>query len=295
MLKPTSWLAPLLLIAALAAGPAGPGQAGAAEVRRVTEKTFDFQPGGELAIDNQNGRITVEAWDQPKVRIQITRVARASDEQKAEEYLRQIQAEVTVRPDKIVIQSHFPKRQESIGIWAVLVEKATSFQTHYYVQVPIRTNLDLESSNGDIRIRGTQGSLSAQSTNGGIEVNGANGELTTSTTNGGIEVTGSSGSLNAQTTNGSIVVAIKSLAAKGALEAGTTNGNVEIYLPRDVKATVDASTTNGAVELSYPLTTSGVMTSKNIHGTIGGGGPTVSLSTTNGRIRIARLEEYESH
>jgi DUF4097 and DUF4098 domain-containing protein YvlB len=283
------------MIVTLVGGPAGPGSAQAAEVRRVTEKTLDFEPGGELAIENQNGRVTVEAWDQPKVRIQITRIARASDERKAEEYVRQIQAEVTVRSDRIEIKSHYPKRQESIGIWAVLVEKATSFQTHYYVQVPVRTNLDLESSNGDIRVRGTQGSLSAQSTNGGIEVSGANGEISTSTTNGGIEVTGSSGSLNAETTNGSIVVAIRTLEPKGAVKAETTNGNVEVYLPRDVKATLQAETTNGTVALSYPLTTSGIMTSRTVHGTIGGGGSTVSLATTNGKIRVGRLEEYESH
>lgn len=295
MLKPMSWFAPLLMITALVGGPAGPGSAQAAEVRRVTERTLDFEPGGELVIENQNGRVTVEAWDQPKVRIQITRVARASDEKKAEEYVRQIQAEVTIRSGRIEIKSHYPKRQESIGIWAVLVEKATSFQTHYYVQVPVRTNLDLGSSNGDIRVRGTQGTLSAESTNGGIEVSGADGEISTSTTNGGIEVTGSSGSLNAETTNGSIVVAIRALAPKSAIKAETTNGNVEVYLPHDVQATLQAETTNGTVAVSYPLTTSGIMTSKTVHGTIGGGGSMVSLATTNGKIRVGRLEERESH
>ncbi len=295
MLKPTLWFAPAALAVVLLAGSAGPGAAQAAEVRRVTEKTFDFQPGGELVIDNQNGRIAVEAWDQPRVRIQVTRIARASDVKKAEEYISQIQAEVTVRPGKIEIKSHYPKRQESVGIWAILVEKATSFQTHYYVQIPVKTDLNLKTSNGEIRARGTQGSMGAYTTNGDIEVSRVSGALSAFTTNGGIEVEGSTGSLRAQTTNGSIVAALRALDPKGALRAQTTNGNVEVYLPRDLKATVEAETTNGTIAVSYPLTSSGVMTSKTVRGTIGGGGATVSLSTTNGQIRVGKLDEYESH
>ncbi len=295
MSKSKYWLPALALAAALAAAPTVPGPASAAEVRRITEKTFDFNPGGELSIENQNGRIVVEAWDQPRVRIQVTRISRASDPQKAEEYMKQIQSEVTITSDKIEIKSHYPKRQESMGIWAILVEKSTSFQTHYYVQVPVKTRLDLETSNGEVRVRGTQGPITAQSTNGGIEVSGANGALLASTTNGSIEVDDTSGSLDASTTNGSITAVFRTLDPKGSLHASTTNGNVEVYLPKDVKATVEAGTTNGNIRVSYALTSSGVMTSKTVRGTIGGGGATVSLSTTNGQIRVARLDEYDSH
>lgn len=295
MSKSIYWFPALALAAALAAAPTVPGSASAAEVRRITEKTFDFKPGGELSIENQNGRVVVEAWDQPRVRIQVTRISRASDPQKAEEYMKQIQSEVTITPDKIEIKSHYPKRQESMGIWAVLVEKSTSFQTHYYIQVPAKTRLDLGSSNGEIRVRGTQGAITAGTTNGSIEVTGVSGALLASTTNGSIEVDDSSGSLEATTTNGSITAVFRTLDPKGSLHAETTNGNVEVYLPKDVKATVDAGTTNGNIRVSYALTSSGVMTSKTVRGTIGGGGATVSLSTTNGQIRVARLDEYDSH
>jgi putative adhesin len=295
MSKPMYLFPALALATALATVPVLPGSASAAEVRRITEKTFDFKPGGEMAIDNQNGRIVVEAWDQPRARIQVTRISRASDPQKAEEYMKQIQSEVTITTDKIEIKSHYPKRQESMGIWAVLVEKSTSFQTHYYVQVPVRTRLDLETSNGEIRVRGTQGACTAQSTNGSIGVSGANGALLASTTNGSVEVEDTSGSLEATTTNGSITAVFRTLDPKGSLHATTTNGNVEIYLPKDVKATVEAGTTNGSIRVSFPLTSSGIMTSKTVRGTIGGGGSTVALTTTNGQIRVARLEEYDSH
>jgi hypothetical protein len=46
--------------------------AGAAEAASLTEKidrTFDVRPGANVQLTNVNGRITVKAWDQPRVKV----------------------------------------------------------------------------------------------------------------------------------------------------------------------------------------------------------------------------------
>ena len=287
------WAAAAALGLALAGIAAAPAPAGAAEARKVTEKTFPFAAGGEVAIQNQNGRITIEAWTRPEVRVQVTRVARASDDAKAQDYLKQIRADVVVRKGKVEIVSRYPKRKETSGLFAVLVERVASFQTHYYLQVPVETALELETTNGLVRVRGTNGAVHATTTNGNIEVAGVSGEVETHSTNGGIEVRGASGSLTAETTNGAILAEVKALAREGAVSAETTNGSVQLFLPSAVKADLSAETTNGRVSVSFPVSGSEIMTTKSVRGTINGGGAEVSLSTTNGDIDVRRLGERQ--
>ena len=79
-------IVPALVLAGLV-GVIGPSarHAEGAEARAVTERVFPLKPGGELAIESQNGRITVEAWNRPEARVQITRIVRANDEKRARE------------------------------------------------------------------------------------------------------------------------------------------------------------------------------------------------------------------
>src|SRR6266571_8439157 len=62
----------------------------AAQLREVTERVFPMKPGGELDINSQNGRITVEAWNRPEARIQITRTVRANSETRAAELMKEL-------------------------------------------------------------------------------------------------------------------------------------------------------------------------------------------------------------
>jgi DUF4097 and DUF4098 domain-containing protein YvlB len=291
MTRLTHWTAAAAVGVVLAGWVAAPPPARAAEARKITEKTFAFAPGGEVYVENQNGRITIEAWTRPEVRLQVTRVARASDDAKAQAYLKEIRADVQLRRGKLEVVSRYPKRRETTGLFAILVERVASFQTHYYLQVPVQTALELETTNGLVRVRGTMGAVHATTTNGNIEVAGVIGPVETHSTNGGIEVRGASGSLTAETTNGAILAEVKSVDPRGTVSAETTNGSVQVFLPGPVKADLSAETTNGRVTVSFPVSGSEVMTTKSVRGTINGGGVEVSLSTTNGDISVRRLTE----
>jgi hypothetical protein len=280
------------LAVVLAVGALGVRDAKAAQIKRVAEKTFEFAPGGEVAIESSNGRIVIEAWDRAQARIQVTRSVRAPDDKQAEELLRGMKADVEVRPDRIEIVSRYPKRRESSGFWDFLGRKVASMDIHYYIQIPRQTTLDLKTSNGEIRIRGVTLSIEAGTTNGDIEIAGG-GPIDASTTNGSIELVDVSGNVEGSTTNGNVRADLNRLAASDAVALESTNGNVTLTLPGDVKAKLEASTTNGKVTTSFPITVNGVMSSKSIEGTIGGGGAAIGLSTTNGSIRILKRGDRE--
>ena len=280
-------IVPALLLAGAVAviGPSARHAEGA-EARAVTERVFPLKPGGELAIESQNGRITVEAWNRPEARVQITRIVRANDEKRARELLKDVQADVSVGPDRISIKSRYPKRNETVGIWDVLGQRVTSMNIHYYVQVPVATDLVLETSNGDLQIKGTSGDLDGQTVNGGIEVRSVSGPVEVSTTNGNIRLASVSGATHAETTNGEVAAELTQVGGAGQVELSTTNGDVKVLLPAAVKVTLDATTTNGRVRVGYPVDRESGSTARTLRGRIGGGGVTLLLRTTNGNIVV---------
>jgi len=284
----------LAAVAVAAAGGALPGTASraeAVEVRRVSERLIPFAPGGEVKIGDKNGRLVVEAWPRHEIRIQVTRVVRAEDAAKAEELMKGLTSDVEVRKDRIDIESRFPKRSESIGLWDILGRKVASLQINYYVQVPSETSLLLETSNGEVRAGGTNGRITATTTNGDIRVEEIKGNVVLITTNGEVHVTNVSGGVSARTTNGTIIAQVLKVPTEGEVKLETTNGNVDAYFPGDLKATLEASTTNGRVAIAFPIVRQGVMTSRSIRGTISGGGAKISLATTNGNVEVRKIGE----
>ncbi len=276
-----------------AAGGMGVMRAEAAEVRRVTERLVPFQPGGELQIHNKNGNISVAGWPRNEVRIQVTRVVRAANQDKAEQLMKELEADVEVHTDRIAIESRVPKLLESIGIWNILGRKAAQLQIHYDVQVPNDANLSLDTANGEIRASGVNGRVDAKTQNGDMRVQDVNGVVKLATTNGEISMAGVTNRASARTTNGSVVARILRISPAGEVKLQTTNGNVQAYLPKDLRATVDAVTTNGQVSIAFPVERQGLMTSKTVRGTIRGGGARLTLETTNGNVEVRNLGEHE--
>jgi len=267
------------------------GTAGAEELKKVAERLLPFAPGGEIHIDDKNGRLTVDAWPRHDVRIQITRVVRAGDHAKAEALMKELQSEVEVKTGRIDVRSRFPRRVESIGIMDLFGRNSTNLQINYYVQVPEDTDLWLLTTNGEVHVQGTSGRIDARTTNGDVEVTNVRGNVTLQTTNGGVHVTNVTGQAIAHTTNGAVVAQLRKLPGTGSVDLQTTNGNVEAYFDRDLKADLDASTTNGRVSVEFPVTATIARGSRTFHGTIQGGGAKITIQTTNGNVEVRRLGE----
>lgn len=129
--------------------------------------------------------------------------------------------------------------------------------------------------------------VTARTTNGDLVVTGASGEISAHTTNGMVTAESSSGPVVAGTTNGDIRVRTNSIPSAGATYR-TTNGQIVIELPAGIGANLEARTTNGTINSDFEVTVSGSISPRSLRGRIGSGGPTLSLATTNGNIRVRR-------
>ncbi len=128
----------------------------------------------------------------------------------------------------------------------------------------------------------------ARSTNGSVDIRGMTSEVDAATTNGNVTVRTSGGFVNATTTNGSVTASLGSLSGDQPMRFTTTNGSVTVYAPPALNADIEMSTTNGGLSTDFPLTISGRMDRNSIRGTLGQGGRTIVVRSTNGNVALKR-------
>jgi DUF4097 and DUF4098 domain-containing protein YvlB len=219
-------------------------------------KTYSIAPNGRLEVGNTNGLIEVLATDSPQIEVTAERIAHANTEEAAKELLKQVQIKETVSGDAVKLETVLPT---SVGF-------GRSGEVRYHLKVPAGLSVRLHNTNGLVRVEGLRGEVTAETTNGGVRGRNLSGAIDASTTNGGVDLE------------------VDAIAA-GGIKAETTNGGVQLVVPENVKAELSANTTHGGVHVTG-LTVDGETSRTRVAGRVNGGGPKISLETTNGGINV---------
>ena len=157
------------------------------------------------------------------------------------------------------------------------------------IQVPAKTNLNLESLNG-----------------GSITVEGVEGEIEVTNLNGGITLTDVGGAILAHSLNGRVIVSLRQATANKPMAFTSMNGNVDVTLPASTKANLKMRTDHGEIYSDFDVQLRAsdnkptvedtrkqggryrIETDKTISGAVNGGGPDFDLHTMNGNIYIRK-------
>ena len=241
------------------------GTMSAATIEETFDQTYNVQTGALLSLANTNGRITIHAWDQPRVRIRAHKQVRASGDA-AKQAMAELKIEVTPSGGGLRVVTRYPKRGDS-GFFGWMFGQDVSASVIYDVTVPRAMSLDIED------------------TNGAVEVSDVRGSHKIGTTNGHITLARCGGDVDAETTNGGINAELLEVTPGKAVRLETTNGRISLAAPPTLAASIDAANTNGSINTELPVTSTR-MRRHTLHGTINGGGPEVRLRTTNGSIEI---------
>jgi hypothetical protein len=225
--------------------------------------------GQDLEIRGINGRITARPASSDQVRVVATKEeGRRGDAD-------DVTVEVVEHDGGLLICAVYPARDDdrpnrcATGNAYRMNTRDNDTRVHFEVEVPAGVTLVARNVNGNIDTRGIEGDVRANTVNGSIDIS-------------------TSGAASAQTVNGSINAAFVGRSVTDDLDFGTVNGRITIEIDGDIDVDVNASTVNGGMETDFPLTIQGRWGPKRIEGTIGRGGPTLSLSTVNGGIEIRR-------
>lgn len=121
--------------------------------------------------------------------------------------------------------------------------------------------------------------------NGGVTATDLRADASVSTVNGSVSVQ-TAGFAEGETVNGDVDVVMGRIDSDKSLSFSTVNGSVDVTIPANAALDVRANTTNGDITTDFPLTVSGRFGPRQLKGTIGGGGRSMSLTTVNGNIKI---------
>jgi DUF4097 and DUF4098 domain-containing protein YvlB len=139
-----------------------------------------------------------------------------------------------------------------------------------------RTDFQLARLDGEVEI----------SNNADLTTNEAIGPLNLTTRNRNITLQRIAGDVSVTNRNGS--VDLTSAPPLGNVTVENRNGSVNVTVPEHAAFNVQADTTNGDVDNDFSLATGGSETHKNFNGTVGQGGPTMRISTSQGDIALKK-------
>ena len=134
----------------------------------------------------------------------------------------------------------------------------------------------------------TQTPLSLRTTNGGIAIDNVNSRVEFRTVNGGVKLSRMGGEVEGRTTNGGVNVDLEGTTWQGTgLDVQTSNGGVHLSIPAQYAAHLETGTTNGSLKIDFPVMVQGQI-GRSLSTDIGGGGPTLRVTTSNGGVKITR-------
>ncbi len=227
--------------------------------RACEVRDLGFRPQGRaIRLDaSPNGGVSIASWDRDSVHVRALVQASARTEEAAAELLRGIRVNV----DGATVSSEGPESGRRSG-WAV----------SYQVLVPRRS---------DVR---------AETVNGPVSVDSVSGRIDVETTNGPVTLSALAGEVHARATNGPLSVDLAGARWDGTgLDAETQNGPVTLDIPDGYSAQLETGTVNGPMRLDFPITVQGrIGRLTRINTTLGSGGPTVRVLTTNGPLTVRR-------
>lgn len=273
----------LLMAMAVAAPPQG-----------TVDTTVAVAPDGRLEVGNFRGEVTIRTWDRSEVRIQ------ADVPDRDALWLEGTRSVLTVRtrmhggPRSVDYHITVPRRM------ALRVEGND-------VDVDIDGaggSIDVQTVNGDVRVRGGSDFVSLHAVHGEIDLSGASGRIDVSSVNEEIRLRDVQGDIRAETVNGDIdMTGIRSSSAHAATTNGdvtyegpiapdgryrltTHNGDISITVAESANATIRVATFQGDFEADYPVRLVGSIENKEFTFTMGSGSARIELESFGGSIHV---------
>lgn len=147
----------------------------------------------------------------------------------------------------------------------------------------------IHSVSGDIDVNGVQGRVEVGATSGDIIVRNVRGELAIGTTNGDIDLSDIVSDLVQVTTVNGDVGYDGAIRPTGRYVFNTHNGDLTVAVPADASATVNVTTFNGEFRSAFPVTLTQARSGpRQFSFVLGSGAAQLELKSFGGEIHLVR-------
>jgi len=225
-----------------------------------------------LKVTTINGQIEIYNWDGDTVSLNAIKKTRLEREE-----LDKVEINVNEIDNIIEIEAEYTGQRSTIPTVDI------------NIKVPSYVTIDtVKTSNGAIQISDTKGNITAQTSNGAIIIEKVDGYVQATTSNGRIEIKQTTGIRNLHTSNLGINAEI--LDFQENISISTSNGAITLYINPSLNADLEMTTSNGEISIAGLSLNLTLDEEKHRIGKLGEGGNKISISTSNGNIKIHDLE-----
>jgi hypothetical protein len=187
------------------------------EESQYFEETYPVERGARVSLENVNGDVRIEVWDQAEVRVQAEKFA------SSQELLDELEIKIFASQDSVRVDTHAPDHRFFFG-W-LSSGRNGHYRVEYTLTVPRDAELDsIDLVNGDLVVIGVQGGMQAELVNGDIIAKDIGGDLRLSTV------------------NGSISPEFEDMENVERIELESVNGKIKLILPSAASASVRVET-----------------------------------------------------
>jgi DUF4097 and DUF4098 domain-containing protein YvlB len=267
-----------------------------------TDQTVQVAKGTKLTVNNFAGDVIVKTWDKDAVRVEVNH----SDRETVD--IKQVEQTLSIRSRST---RGGPSRSLDYNItvpgWMAVSVSGT------YADVTLEGlggDVTVDTTRGDIKVRGGSGFVSLKSVQGEITVEKAKGRIEVRAVNEDIHLADISGDLSAESTNGSIILdRIDSanvdlytvngnisydgpVKDKGVYRLTTHNGLIAMPVADRANTMLSARTYNGSIRSTFTLPgDAGDRRNKRLSLTLGNGSAHIELESFSGTISLRRPGE----
>jgi hypothetical protein len=218
-----------------------------------------------------NGGISVEGWDKEDYSVTLCKAAESGSDAQS-----------------ILSQMHLTFSNGELSVSGP--HSSERWSAHLLIRAPKASNLDLQITNGPLRLYHVDGDLKVHAENGPVTVAGCTGQLDLSSHNGPVTLEENGGQQNILSENGPLTVSLSGDSWSGTgLEARTTNGPVTLRVPSGFKSGVILESGGySPFRCDASACSEGRKTSDDDHQRVefGSGPALVRVSTVNGPVSV---------
>ncbi|HSE98098.1 MAG TPA: DUF4097 family beta strand repeat-containing protein [Blastocatellia bacterium] len=277
---------------------AGPGETalgeeGASVTSRETiiTKSFPVNAESRFSINNPNGQVTIQGWDQSVAEVRIVKRGGSRNDRRATEVfygteggnLKFRTAPARGRGAEVVYEVRLPRSLKLITIES----------TNGSVNLSDLTSaVSVSTARGDVRLTDITGDVTLEAARGDVVLSQIRGRISVSAASGSIDLSDIVGTVKSNTANGDIKAVFEGVTPGEPIEFSSARGDIDIEFKSDINADLDLETIRGDIEVDdrFQVTVEKQTVGQRARGRIGTGGQRLKINTVNGDIRVARIE-----
>ena len=145
------------------------------DVEEIEEQDFKMEPGGTVKIAVDEGYVRITTWDRSEVSVKMMKHARGKNKREAQRRLEEIDINIEHRRDRLTIRERdLEDRSYSIfdlldpDTWNEMSGRIT--WVDFELRVPAKTNLIINTDEGDIIVSHAEGDVDVDTDEGEVEL-----------------------------------------------------------------------------------------------------------------------------